>query len=95
MSAGLQTGQSKAAIMRSDVRNYTFYVEDDRSAQRATMFVSVASDGIARARATELLLRSPHHISVSVYEGHELAFAVRPERRQTSARPGGRRPSHP
>jgi hypothetical protein len=58
------------------METYALYVEDDRYSIPTLVLVPAASDGRAKAKATELLLESPHHLSVEVSRNGITLFTV-------------------
>ncbi len=52
------------------MKTYALYVADDRYSVPTLVLLPAASEGRARAKATELLLESSNHLSVKVsYQG--------------------------
>ena len=81
------------------MHSYALYIHDTRYSVPTLVFVTEASEGRARARATEFLLQSPHHLSVEVMLDGKSVCTVAPERRQAPqksvATPFVARPAHP
>lgn len=60
---------------------FTFFIEDDRYTVPNLEFVLAADTKKARQLATERLLASRHHLSISVHEqGREVVRVARPGR---------------
>jgi hypothetical protein len=55
---------------------FQLQIEDDRYSIPSLLFLEAASEVRARVRAEEILVRSPHHRSVEVYEGETLVFTL-------------------
>ena len=48
------------------MQTYEIYIQDDRYSVPTLVFASLEDRGAAKDRANDLLLESPHHISVEV-----------------------------
>ena len=63
---------------------YALYIEDNRYSVPTLFLHQAPTEGRARAKATELLLQSPHHMSVEASVEGETVFTVRPARRASN-----------
>lgn len=64
---------------------YQFLIDDDRYEVPTLVLGEASTDGLALARAKEVLLRSPHHHRVEIYAGDRYLESVR--RSHQSPRP--------
>jgi hypothetical protein len=55
---------------------YDLYVTDSRYSVPTLQFLTAASEGRARARATEILLESPFHLSVELRRDDQLLCTI-------------------
>lgn len=58
------------------MRSFELFLDDDRYGAPAVVFVMAADEAGARARASEILLRSPHHVGVEVWSARRRLFAI-------------------
>ena len=58
------------------MQSFQLFIRDDRYSVPTLVFVEVATAERARARAEEILLQSPHYLSVEVVRGRQGLFTV-------------------
>lgn len=75
------------------METYELYVVDDRYTVPTLVLHPAASAGRARAKATELLLASPHHLSVEVSREGVTLFTVGERRSFASDSDKGQSPN--
>lgn len=55
---------------------YELYITDSRYGAPTLVLITATSEGRARARATEILLESPFHLSVEVRREDRLLYKI-------------------
>ena len=60
------------------MRDYSFYIEDDRYTVPTLLFVTTKDNASARRLARAKLRASPHHLSVEVFDGDRPQFKLAP-----------------